>query len=223
MSVETITIPAIIYPERDGVPVGETDDHRDQLFDLVFSLKNWLRDQTAYVGGNLMMYYEEGVPSSVISPDVFVIQGVQQQPRRTYKTWEYSGKFADVVIELTSAKTRYEDLGTKRVLYAQLGVREYYLFDPLGEYLKPRLRGYQLLDEELEPLPGPRMHSRILNLELQPDGRALRLIDLASGQRLPIPQELEAARQREAEGRAEAEAEVLRLRAELDRLKRLAD
>ena len=28
--------------------------------------------------------------------------------------------------------------------YAKLGVAEYYLFDPLGEFLKPPLQGYHL-------------------------------------------------------------------------------
>lgn len=219
MSTELISPPAIVYPERDGKPVGETDDHRELMFELIFALKNWLREQTAYVGGNLMMYYQEGLPASVISPDVFVVFDVPQQQRRTYKTWEHGNRFPPFVIELTSAATRYEDLGNKRVLYAELGVQEYYLFDPLGEYLRPQLRGYQLVGGKLLPLPGPRMFSRLLNLELRAEGRSLRLYDTATGERLATPFETEKARQREAEARTTAEAEVVRLRAELERLR----
>jgi Uma2 family endonuclease len=134
---------SLIYPESDGEPVGETDDHRDLMFELIFALKNLLIQTVAYVAGNLFIYYAEGHPESVVAPDVFVVFGVPQRNRRIYKTWEHSGKCPDLVIELTSSKTRYEDLGNKRVLYAELGVQEYYIFDPLGDYLDPRLRGYQ--------------------------------------------------------------------------------
>jgi Uma2 family endonuclease len=225
---------AIVYPESDGEPVGETDDHRDLMFELIFALKNLLRQTVAYVAGNLFIYYKEGDPSSVVAPDVFVIFGVPQRNRRTYKIWEHDGNTPDLVIELTSTKTRDEDLGKKRILYANLGVQEYYIFDPLGDYLEPRLRGYQLVDDELLPLPGPRIFSRLLNVELRVVDKTLRLYHLASGEPLPTPNELdmvrqreaearraaEAAQQQEAEARRAAEAEIERLRAEIERLRR---
>jgi Uma2 family endonuclease len=143
---------------------------------------------------------------------VFVIFGVPQRNRRTYKTWEYGGKCPDLVIELTSSKTRYDDLGKKRVIYAELGVQEYYIFDPLGDYLDPRLRGYQLIDGELLPLPGPRFFSRLLNVELRVAGDALRFYNTSSNTFLPTPAE-------EHEARLAAEAEIERLRAEIEQLR----
>jgi Uma2 family endonuclease len=119
-------------------------------------------------------------------------------------------KTPNLVIELTSSKPRYEDLGKKRVIYAELGVQEYYVFDPLGDYLDPRLRGYQLVDGEL--LPGPRFFSQLLNIELRADGNTLRLYDVATGAPLPTPAE-------ERQARMQAEAEVERLRAEIERLR----
>ncbi len=218
-----ITHPAqpqtIFYPESDGEPVGETDDHRELMFALIFALKNLLRNATAYVAGNLFVYYQEGHPESVVAPDVFVVFGVPQRNRRTYKTWEHGGKGPGLVIELTSSRTRYEDLGNKRVIYAELGVQEYFIFDPLGDYLQPRLRGFQLVDGELLPLPGPRIFSKLLNVELQMAGNTLRIYDLANATLLPTPDEAEIARQREAEARRAAEAEVERLRAEIERLR----
>jgi Uma2 family endonuclease len=202
----------VVYPESDGEPVGETDDHRELMFALIFALKNLLRTRVAYVAGNLFLYFEEGNPSAVVAPDVFVVFDIPQRNRRTYKTWENSGKGPDLVIELTSSKTRYEDLGNKRVIYAELGVQEYYIFDPLGEYLDPQLRGYQLIDGELLPLPGPRIFSRLLNVELQVAGNTLRLADLAAGALLSTPSEDHLAR-------LAAEAEVERLRAEIERLR----
>ena len=202
----------VVYPESDGEPVGETDDHRELMFALIFALKNLLRTTVAYVAGNLFLYFEEGNPSAVVAPDVFVVFDIPQRNRRTYKTWEHNGKGPNLVIELTSSKTRYEDLGNKRVIYAELGVQEYYIFDPLGEYLDPRLRGYQLIDGELLPLPGPRIFSRLLNVELQVAGNTLRLADLAAGTLLPTPSE-------DHQARLVAEAEVERLRAEIERLR----
>jgi Uma2 family endonuclease len=220
MTTQDLRQHTIVYPESDGEPVGETDDHRDLMFELIFVLKNLLRQTIAYVAGNLFIYYEEGHPERVVAPDVFVIYGVPQRRRRTYKTWEHGGKGPDLVIELTSTKTRYTDLGEKRVRYAELGVQEYYIFDPLGEYLDPQLRGYQLVDGELLPLPGPRIISRLLNAELRAEANTLRLYDMASGTRFATPEELEAARQREAEARQRAEAEAEQLRNEVERLRR---
>lgn len=35
MSTELISPPAVVYPERDGKPVGETDDRRELMFELI--------------------------------------------------------------------------------------------------------------------------------------------------------------------------------------------
>ena len=116
MTTSDVRLQSEIYPESDGEPVGETDDHRDLMFELIFALKNLLSQTLAHVAGNLFIYHEEGRPESVVAPDVFVIFGMPQRNRRTYKTWEHNGKCPDLVIELTSSKTRYEDLGTKRAI-----------------------------------------------------------------------------------------------------------
>ena len=40
-----------------------------------------------HVCGNMFIYYEEGNPRKVISPDVFMVRGVSKKDLRTYKTW----------------------------------------------------------------------------------------------------------------------------------------
>ena len=122
----------IHYPERDGKPMGETDVHIDALIYLREALRDHFRDESQlYVAGNMFLYYEEGDPAACLAPDVFVVQGVSRHERRTYKLWE-EGQPPAVVFEITSRGTRLEDLGTKRAVYAMLGVREYFLYDPLG-------------------------------------------------------------------------------------------
>ena len=198
---------AIDYPESDGKPMTETDIHREQMTDLLTALQAHFRDDPqAYVAGNLMMYYTEGEPKDCISPDIFVVHGIPKRNRRVYKIWQ-EGRSPDVVIELTSRSTRDEDLGSKRWIYAELGVREYFIFDPLGDYLTPPLRGYRLVGDEYIRMEGDGTHlmSQSLGLELRIVDGWLRLFDPKAASLLPTP--------------AELAEEVERLRAELAQLK----
>jgi hypothetical protein len=127
-----------------------------------------------------------------------------------------------VVFEITSRSTRLEDLGTKRALYALLGVQEYFLYDPLGDYLQPPLQGYRLQEgdyQRFRPEAGESLSSQVLGLELQVEAGRLRVVNPATGERLLTPAEAQTAR-RQAEVRAaRAEAELDRLQAELARLR----
>ena len=117
--VTTTTLPPapaaadVCYPESDGQPVAETDVHRTLMFELIGMLQTFFRaDPHVYISGNLFVYYQEGDPRQVVAPDVFVVQGVRNQPRRIYKLWE-EGEAPAVVFELTSRSTRREDLRTQ--------------------------------------------------------------------------------------------------------------
>src|SRR5262249_33337587 len=137
MDVSPTTAPQVHYPEADGKPMAETDIHIDALIYLREALKDYFRDALqVYVAVNMLLYYEEGNPAACVALDVFVVQGVAKRERRTYRLWE-AGQPPTGVFEITSRGSRLEDLGTKRALYAMLGVREYFLYDPLGEYLRP--------------------------------------------------------------------------------------
>ena len=175
------------YPTRDGKPIGETPKHRDLLIDLVRAFQRWFEDDPmTYTSGNMMMYYVEGDKHKHLSPDVFVTRGIPDDgPRRglplreAYFVWE-EGKGPDLVIELTSKSTRRVDQTTKFTLYRDtLKVPEYFLFDPLGDYLKPRLQGYRLVEgryDPIEPLEG-RLPSLVTGLYLEADEDDLRLFD----------------------------------------------
>ncbi len=206
----------VYYPESDGQPVAETDVHRQLMFESIGMLQAFFRaDPHVYISGNLFVYYQEGDPRQVVAPDVFVVHGVRNRQRRIYKLWE-EGEVPAVVFELTSRSTRREDLRTKYALYERLGVTEYFLFDPLDEYLRPPLQGYRLHQGRYRPLAvdaDGSLWSAALGLVLHPRGEHLRLYDPERQRWLPMPQEAEAA-WRAAEERARvAEAEVARLRA----------
>src|SRR5262245_52569441 len=204
---------SIHYPETDGKPMAETDVHIDVLIYLREALRDHFRDTPqVYVAGNVLFYYEEGNPAACVAPYVCVVEGAAKGERRTYRLWE-EGQPPSVVLEITSRGTRLEDLGTKRALYAMLGVREYFLYDPLGEYLQPALQGYRLHEGEYQRMsPGSEgeLVSQELGLELRLEEGRLRLVNPATSARLLTPAEVQAA------WRA-AEAEVERLRVELAR------
>ena len=138
----------VIYPESDGEPMAETDIHRKLMTDFIEMLENHFRSRPdVYVSGNLLLYYEEGNPKASVAPDVFVVFGIERKQRRTYRLWE-EGKGPDFVLELVSKNTYRNDLGDKKDLYASvLSVKEYYLYDPDGQYLPSPLLGYRLEED----------------------------------------------------------------------------
>ncbi len=225
----------IYYPASDGKPMGETDWHISVISYLREALRYVFRaDERMYIAADMLFYYVEGKPRIFKVPDVFVVKGVARHDRRIYKLWEE--KVAPCVIfEISSRDTSDEDVGAKRVLYERLGVKEYFLFDPLGEYLQPSLQGFRLQGHFYAPIPlaaDGSLTSTELGLILRPENAMLRLVD-PSTQRV-IPTAAEAMQRAQAEAqraqaeaqRAQAEAqradlaeaELARLRADLARL-----
>jgi Uma2 family endonuclease len=212
-----LILPEIEYPTRDGKPMAETELHWLVTAELIEMLRAWYAtEKMVWVGGDQLLYYVEGDPRKSTSPDVMVALGIPKLPLRDiYLVWK-EGKAPDVVIEVSSRKTRREDVLTKFELYRDvLKVREYFLFDPRAEYLKPPLQGYRLRKGDYVAIPeaSGRLPSKMLGLHLERDGEWLRLYDPANGQRLLSSTE---ARQK----LQEAEAEVKRLRQELESSRR---
>ena len=214
----------VVYPTSDGQPMAETDLHRDLAVYTVEALKAYFADRPhVYVSGNNFVFYQEGEPGKRVSPDAYVVFGVEMRPRDSYMAWREDGKLPHVVFEFTSRKTCKEDTEVKRPLYEQvLRVPEYFLFDPTGDYLRPRFQGFRLVDGRYVPLEvvQGRLHSEQLGLDLVQRGEELRLYDPARQEWLLSPLEREQAWRAEAEARRAAEAEVQRRRAELDALRK---
>ena len=225
------------YPESDGKPMGETDDHRDEMFRHIKLLQHYYQGQQIYVSGNLLVYYEQGNPRKFVVPDTFVAKGISPENRRIYKIW-VERKVPDVVIETTSRKTRRKDTVDKPELYAQLGVKEYFLFDCLQEYLDPPLQGNRLVGDKFQPIrpdDSGGLVSQELNLTLRREGHCLQFYRRDSGERLftaseraqqaseraqqadERAQRADERAQREADSRRAAEEELARLRAQLNR------
>jgi Uma2 family endonuclease len=197
--------------------MGETGIHvRVALWYVWGAL--WLhfsRNPRVAVEANMFVYYVKGDPKRVICPDVFVVKDVPDDPfRRSYRVWK-EGKPPDLVIEVTSKKTRKEDLHKKfEICRDVLKVQEYFLFDPTEEYLDPSMRGYRLVSGRYEEIPWVMgaLPSEVLGLHLQRQGIQLRFFDPATGKLLPIGDDLERqveAREREVEAR---DREIVALR-----------
>ncbi|HZF07988.1 MAG TPA: Uma2 family endonuclease [Thermoanaerobaculia bacterium] len=205
----------VYYPESDGRPMAETEVHGQVMIDLWNALRRrYASVPDVYAWGNMFLYYQQGNPSACVAPDLFLVHGVDKRVRRTYKLWE-EGRVPSLIIEVTSKSTRDEDEVEKKGIYERLGVEEYFLFDPLGEYLRPQLQGYRRVGgryQALAPEADGSLASRTTGLRLAPEGERLRLRDAATGEPLLWSEEQAEAQQaaeehaRAAEERAGQEA-----------------
>ncbi len=236
-SLVELAIPEIEYPESDGQPIGETDFHFTTILFLVQMLRDYFSasEPPVYIAADLMFYYERRNPKAVKAPDVLVVKGVGKHKRRVYKLWEEQA-VPCTIFEITSKQTGQADLTTKYELYERLGVSEYFLFDPLSEYLQPRLQGFTLIQGRYQALPlslEGELVSRELGLILRPQGDLLRLVDfcthqvlLTSSEAVKLAQRTEQAEQqiyRETQRANTAEAKIIELEKKLERLRRKQD
>ena len=216
----------IDYPSSDGEPLAES---YFQLIPLVYAFdalrRRYADREDVFVAADLLIYYRRGTRESV-APDVFVVFGAANRPRHSYLLWQ-EPKGPDFVLEITSASIREKDQGPKRETYRRLGVREYWQYDPDGDYLAPPLQGLELIGGRYERLPAEkladgtlRLQSEVLGLEVRQEAEGLRLYDpvtrsylLSSDEeqqgRLRAEQrwQLEAAARRQAEA-AQSQAEA---------------
>ena len=210
-------VPAPVdYPCSDGKPLAESDFQLKPLVYAITALQTHFLDRAqVYVAGDMFVYFKEGDPAAVVAPDVFVVLGAPKRMRSSYKLWE-EPKAPDFVLEVTSRSTRAEDQGRKREVYASLGVAEYWLFDPTGGWLAPRLQGFRLHAGEyraLRPVAaiggGVGVHSEALGLEVRYDAAGrLRFHDPVRGEDLPAHEEMRERVEQEIAARHAAEARL---------------
>jgi Uma2 family endonuclease len=213
------------YPETDGKPMAESDLHIEWLITIVQRLKRFFAGGRVYVAGNLLIYYQEGDPTKSVAPDTFVVKNCKPGGRKTFKIWKERRK-PNFVMETTSDSTRREDSGKKKRIYAHLEVADYFLYDPTGDWLKPPLQGYRLVDGVYEAIPLDAeggIVSQELGVRFVLENGELAMFDVQTGQRLRSQEEwanyqtqrLEDAKrqlQQETAARKALEEELARLR-----------
>ena len=223
---------ADMYPYSDGKPMAETGLHVDAILYALATLRNWFASHVCVqVGANMFVYYQEGDASKRLTPDLFVVRGLEALPEPSYKIWE-AGRPPTFVLEVASPSTEKRDRDEKQALYASMGVEEYWRFAPTGFLNDPegprvRLAGGVLRGlgyEPLESAPDGSVRSEVLGLDIRADEQPatrhlLRFRDPETGQDLLTFGELqeaqietenrlreESASRREAENRLQAEA-----------------
>ena len=230
---------SIEYPDSDGEPMAENDHQLTAMLDAISTLREWFDDQEdVYAGGDMLIYYKMNDNETRVAPDVFVVFGTNREKRNSWIVWR-EGKAPDIVMELASGSTWRRDMREKRDIYAEMGVIEYWRFDPTSNYFSPPLIGERLGDGEyttVELITSRegilRGHSTVLGLDIcvLPDGN-MRFYDPVSRQWLrthgesedalkaseALLQEAESALGKEAAARATAEQELRMLREELRR------
>ena len=193
--------------------------------------------------GGFIFYDPDDLQRRRVRPDVYVVFGVDTQSIRERDGYviHEAGKPPDFTLEVASHSTHRRDVGAKRTLYAQIGIGEYWRFDPAGgERYGSALAGDILDGEEYRPVELTTEadgmvwgYSQALDLCLCAKDRRLTYYDRKTGQYLnSIGEEREAHRRTVAERDEEraarlmaaserdaAQAEVERLREELRHLR----
>lgn len=230
----TGTATTIFYPESDGMPLPDGEYQAPIYVRILSIILAYFKDVPgAWVNGDTFIYYVEGDNRRSVSPDCYVVFDLSEEAQKslslegnnTYLLWEV-GKPPDFILEIGSPSTARRDLGSKRDLYAELGVGEYWRFDATGgDFYGEPLVGERLVDGEYERLEMRNesdgrvwAHSDALGLDLWWEEGELRFWDAASGRWLLTYEEQQSGRVA-AENRAElAESRVAELEAELHRL-----
>ena len=225
-------------PSCEDEPVSQNSRQAVVLEESAGSLRlHWRGRRDVFVGADQFVYWNREKPPA--SPDVFVAFGVAKRHRNSYVVWE-EGKPPDFVLEVVSPSSRDGDERVKPDIYAQMGVQEYFWYDPLGK-LEPPLAGFELRDGEYKPLGEETLPSGVagvrspvlrLSVCIKPTGTdpmdvCLCWYDPVAGKFLPARHEW-AEDKRRAEARAaasearaaEAEARVAELMATIDRMRR---
>ncbi len=198
-------ITEIFYPSSDGEPLAETSVHVDAIINAVVVLRQYLAQQQAIVLADQFLYYAQGFPKLRVAPDIMVIWDVPPGPRDNYKTWQ-EGSVPAVIFEITSEGTRSQDQNHKKTLYEQLEVKEYWLFDPKGEWIPEQLRGYRLQGEQYEPITDG--CSEPLKLRLQIEDTLIGFYREDTGEKLLAPDELVAALRQQTQARQNLEQQL---------------
>jgi hypothetical protein len=143
-----------------------------------------------------------------VAPDLAVFHGVvdteERQTLRSWRLYQPNSPPPTVVFEFSSATTWAKDLDTKPAIYADMGVHEYYAYDPnvppVWTEATSRVRGWWLHTGTpiLQPFDAHgRLWSQALQSWLVPDGLLLRLYDANNRLRLTKEEAERAAKERE--------------------------
>ncbi len=111
--------------------------------------------EDVFRSSNTFICYDPTDLNVRVGPDFYAAFGVDAlaiERRKLYLPWEV-GKPPDFVLEVGSESTARQDITTKREIYAQIGVPEYWRFDRSGgQFYGHALAGDRLVDGAYQPI-----------------------------------------------------------------------
>ena len=170
----------------------------------------------ALIAYDLAVLFEKGNPRAVVSPDIVVAVNAGRHDRGSYKLWEEPGP-PDLVLEALSERTWRRDIRIKPALFQDLGVREYWIIDPIDKLASP-IMGFRLQDGRYQPLPRAKTGgwiSDVLSAELLIDRGEFRLRNLDTREPVPDFNGLQRLHAEAEQARSEAERRIAELEAQL--------
>ena len=117
------------YLSTGGQSMPESAFQRDTPTSILHALKGHLQDKDVYFGSDMFICHREGREPQRVVPDVFAGLGERFEPVDVYLPSKHGGRLPDFVLGVLSRSTREHDQTTKKDLYRDLGVEEYFLFD----------------------------------------------------------------------------------------------
>ncbi len=221
-SVQSITLPSIIYPDTDGQPMANNTEQFRWVVVIEQNLE-WLfaNDPNVFVAGDLFWYPVEGKPNIVTAPDIIVVLGRPKGKRGSYQQWKEAGVSPQVVFEILSPGNSQDEMERKLLFYERYDVEEYYIYNPDNNQLRGWLRdenGLEIIasmESWVSPRLGIRFESSELELKLyRPDGNQFNSY-------IEISQLLEQERQRAEKAETDLQNERKRSRFLAERLREM--
>ena len=155
------------FDPNEPEPLPEAMEQNPTILRIINILDAHLKSQyppgEVFIDTNTPVCYNRDNLNDRVMPDVYIAFDVDApaiRERKLYLPWE-AGKPPDFVLEVGSESTSQNDLGPKRDRYAQIGVLEYWRFDPSGG------------GHHGQPLTGERLVNGVylpIELTTEPDG-----------------------------------------------------
>ncbi|MYA62405.1 MAG: Uma2 family endonuclease [Dehalococcoidia bacterium] len=121
---------------------------------------------TVFIGSNIPLRTNRRNRREHEAPDYYLARGVDVESIRgetAYNLWEV-GKPPEWALEVASPSTYERDLYEKPDRYAEIGIGEYWMFDPTGgDLYGEALMGFELVDGGYEPVETSRNEHGLLS------------------------------------------------------------
>jgi len=122
--------------------IGEDEVHTLAVAATAYALRCHARARTDWrIYTTMDLHYHPREPAAYVSPDVMICQPLQRDGWLESYRIGRQGPAPLLVVEVLSRRSaQQQDLTNKPELYGRLGVQEYLLLDPTGDFLPEQLR-----------------------------------------------------------------------------------